>query len=52
MVVILNRVYDDFTAHTCWFLKIRDITLRVNSSTPNANKFDQLVITHCSQTVS
>jgi hypothetical protein len=35
-------MYDDFTAHTCWFLMTKDITLRIKFSTPSVNKFDNL----------
>jgi hypothetical protein len=52
MVVILNLAYDDFTAHACLFLMMKDITLRFNSSTPDVNKFDQLFMTQSSESVS
>jgi hypothetical protein len=44
-MVTLNIMFDDFTAHTCWFLMAKDNTLRINFSTPIVNKFEQLVIT-------
>jgi hypothetical protein len=52
MMVTLNSLYDDFIAHTCWFLITKDITLRIQFSAPSVNKFDQIVITHSFQSVS
>jgi hypothetical protein len=43
-------MYDDFTAHICWFRMTKDITLRIKF-TPNVNKLDQFVVTQSSMYV-
>jgi hypothetical protein len=52
MMVTLNLMYVDFTAHTCWFLMVKDFTLRINFSAPNVSKFEHLVVTQSSESVS
>jgi hypothetical protein len=51
MMATLNRMCDDFSAHTCWFLIPEDITLRMKFSTPCVYKFYQLVITYSFQSI-
>lgn len=52
MMVTFNHMYHDFTAHACWFLITKDITLKIKFSTPSVSKFDQVVITQSFQSVS
>jgi hypothetical protein len=51
MMVTLDRMYNDFTAHARWFLITEYVTLRIKIFTPSVNKFDELVITQSFQSV-